>query len=52
MYQTTLDFLSILFDFFTTVLSYEIISGITLRTVFVYNFILIAIFYIFARRYT
>lgn len=50
MYQTTLDFLSIMFEFFTMVLSYDVIAGITLGTILTYNFLLVCIFLVFARR--
>lgn len=50
MYQTTLDFLDIMFTFFRMILNYDIIPGITLGTVFIYNFLLIFIFMTFARK--
>lgn len=50
MYQTTLDFLGYLFDFFHSILAYEFIAGITLKTIFLYNLLLIAFFHVFAKR--
>lgn len=50
MYQVTLDFLDTMFTFFRMILAYDIIPGITLGTIFTFNFLLVAIFYTFARR--
>ena len=50
MYETTMQFLDQILTFFHTILAFEVIAGISLRTVFLYNMLLIAFFYVFAKR--
>lgn len=45
-----LTFLSMVFDFFDDLLSFEIINGVSLYIVFFYNMILLSFWVVFTRR--
>ena len=49
-YEVTLEFLSQLMSFFTQILAYQVFAGISLGTILLYNFLLVAIFTVLARR--
>lgn len=45
-----IDFLKILMSSFTDILSYDLITGISLQTIFFYNLLLISFFTVLAHR--
>lgn len=50
MYQNTLDFLQMVLSFFETIFAFDIIAGISLGTVLLYNFCFVTIFLAFTHK--
>lgn len=48
--STILNFLEIVSDFFTKIFEYDILPGVSLFTVLLYNLLIVVVFTAFARR--
>ena len=48
--STILSFLEIVSDFFTKIFEYDILPGVSLFTVLLYNLLIVVVFTAFARR--